>query len=359
MISSTQKIGIAILDDYQNLSEAHIAQFKSLTSTDITVFTNLNEPVPDRRDHSALIKALYPYSVISTMRERTPFPKEVVGNLPNLRLLLTTGPYNASIDIDACKEAGIIVAGTGSPPPRSNGASTGPSATTQHTWALILGLANNIARDDLTVKTGGWQHQLPIATTLSGQTFACLGLGRLGTEAAKIASTAFGMRVLAWSSSLTQDKADAQAHSMGLAPGSFEVAPSKAALFENADVLSVHYVLSARSKNIVSKPELALLKPSAMLINTSRGPLIEEGALFDVLAKGKIRGAALDVFWTEPLPEECRWRSTKWGTDGRSEVLMAPHTGYVSEGTMQNWWQQTSENIRRFLDHEEIQNRLC
>lgn len=166
------------------------------------------------------------------------------------------------------------------------------------------------------------------------------------------------MRVLAWSNSLTQEKADAQAESAGLPPGSFRVAASKAALFEGADVLSVHYVLSERSRNIVSATELALLKPSAMVVNTSRGPLIDEDALFDVLDEGKIRGAALDVFWREPLPEDSRWRTTRWGVEGRSEVVMTPHTGFVSEETMESWWVQTSANLERWLAGEEVLNRL-
>ncbi|MCJ1455618.1 hypothetical protein MMC28_005973 [Mycoblastus sanguinarius] len=355
--STSENVRMVILDDYQNLSEPHIARFAS-SNFDISIYSDPRKPVPDRTDQKALIDALQPFNIISTMRERTPLPREVINNLPNLRLILTTGLHNASIDMPACKDAGVVVAGTGFPSPVSKAARAGHQATTQHTWALILGLANAIPRDDLTVKTRGWQGSLPLATSLSGKTFACLGLGRLGKETAKIA-TAFGMRVLAWSSSLSQEKADAQAQSVGLPPGTFTVAPSKAALFESADVLSIHYVLSSRSRNIVSATELALLKPSAMLINTSRGPLIDENALFDVLDKGKIRGAALDVFWMEPLPEDSRWRTTRWGrAAGRSEVVMTPHTGFVNEDTMESWWLQTAENVQRWLKGEEVANRL-
>ena len=291
------------------------------------------------------------------MRERTTLPKAVLSNLPNLCLILTTGPRNAAIDLEACKEAGIIVAGTGLAPSNPK-VEPMRDNTAQHTWALILALANNVSRDDSTIRSGGWQGELPLSINLAGKTFACLGLGRLGTEVAKMAVTAFGMRVLAWSSSLTQEKADAQAQSAGLPPGTFAVAPSKATLFEEADVLSVHYVLSERSRNIVSGSELALLKKSAMFINTSRGPLVDEDALYDTVSKGKIRGAALDVFWTEPLPENSRWRTTNWGLEGKSEVVMTPHTGFVSEQTMENWWLQTTENLERWLKGENVLYRL-
>lgn len=347
-------IRLAILDDYQNLSAQQIPSQPNLLTT---TFTKTNEPVKDRNDHAALTNALKPFNIICAMRERTVLPRAILTNLPNLRLILTTGLRNAAIDTEACKEAGIIVAGTGFSPSNTSVAPMRDN-TAQHTWALILALANNISRDDSTVKSGGWQGDLPLSVNLAGKTFACLGLGRLGTEVAKMAVTAFGMRVQAWSNSLTQEKADAQAQSTGLPPGTFVVAPSKAALFEAADVLSVHYVLSERSHNIVSADELALLRPSAMFVNTSRGPLVDEDALYDVLEKGKILGAALDVFWSEPLPESSRWRSTKWGRDGRSEVVMTPHTGFVSEQTMENWWLQTAENLERWLKGEEVLYRF-
>ena len=353
----SSQIRIAILDDYQSLSISHISRLLSQPNISIKVFANPNEPVKDRNDHDALISALHPFNVICAMRERTSLRKEALTKLPDLRLILTTGPRNAAIDLEACKEAGIIVAGTGFSPSNTSVAPMRDN-TAQHTWALILALANNITRDDSTVKSGGWQGDLPLSVNLAGKTFACLGLGRLGTEVAKMAVTALGMRVQAWSSSLTQEKADAQAQSAGLPPGTFVVAPSKAALFEAADVLSIHYVLSERSRNIVSADELALLKPSAMFVNSSRGPLVDEDALYDVLEKGKIRGAALDVFWSEPLLESSRWRSTKWGRDGRSEVVMTPHTGFVSEQTMENWWLQTAENLDRWLKGEEVLYRF-
>ena len=358
--SSSLPIRVAVLDDYQNLSEPYIKHLSSDHNLSITVFISLKDPVLDRSNHAELITALQPFHIICTMRERTPLPKSLISQLLSLRLVLTTGMRNASLDVDACKEAGIVVAGTRpSPAGRQTTLPTPKDNTTQHTWALILGLANNIARDDLSMKRGSWQGKLPISANLSGRTFGCLGLGRLGTEVAKIAASAFGMHVVAWSTSLTQEVADVKAESMGLAPGTFKVASSKAALCEVADILSIHYVLSPRSQNIVGETELSLLKPSAILINTSRGPLVDEDALFSTLAEGRIRGAALDVFWTEPLPEDSRWRTTEWGTEGRSEVVMTPHTGFVSEDMMESWWVQTRENLERWLKGEEILNRLC
>ena len=343
----SDSIRMAILDDYQNLSESLVKEFSS-PKLSITVFKDTIPP----SEESKLISRLHPFNVISTMRERTRFPASVVQKLPNLRLLLTTGHRNAALDLPAFKAASVIVAGT-------NHSSLG-SATTQHIWALVLALADNIPRDDLALKTGGaWQDRLPLTTYLAGLTFGSLGLGNFGLAASKIAVQAFGMRVLAWSSSLTQEKADAQAERAGLPPGSFQVAESKAALFENADVLSVHYVLSERSRGIVGREDLARLKKSALFVNTSRGGLVEEDALFETLDEGRITGAALDVFWEEPTPEDSRWRTTKWGREnGRSEVVMTPHTAYVAASTMDEWWKQTGENLGRWLKGEEVLNRM-
>ena len=355
-LQNSEPVSMAVLDDYQNLSTPHLAKF-SPKDLDITVFPDTIQSISDA---NSLVERLRPFKIISTMRERTPLSADIIQNLPNLRLVLTTGIRNHSLDIEACKRAGVVVGGTTPSPANSGTTPIGYGATSQHTWALILSLANNVLRDHSTVTSGGWQRELPLATCLSGQTFACLGLGRLGTVAAQIAHTAFGMRVIAWSNSLTQQKADEQAIQVGLPPGSFTAMPSKATLFEAADVLSVHYVLSPRSRNIVSASELALMKPTAFFVNTSRGPLVDEDALFDTLNKGKIRGAALDVFWVEPLPVDSRWRTTQWGKEaGRSDLILTPHTGFVSTDTMDSWWGQTSENLGRWLKGETIVNRLC
>lgn len=337
-------VKLAILDDYQGIAEKH---FSSLSPAfEITVFRDtlpaFNHPSTPDATKQELITRLKPFTVISSMRERTPFPSTLLKALPNLKLLLTTGNRNAGIDMAAAKELGIPVTGAvgdGTGRTTSNSKevkgkkSRGPDSTTQHSIALILGIARGLANDDANVKNGLWETDL--ATGLSGKTFSTLGLGRLGGNVAKIMYQSFGMRILAWSSSLTQDAADEKAKALGLPVEEdgekvFRVV-GKEELFKEADVLSVHYVLSERSRGIVGKEELALLKKSALFVNTSRGPLVDEDALLKVLEKGSIRGAALDVFEIEPLPKDSKWRTTKWGFDGRSHVLISPHMGYVEE----------------------------
>lgn len=240
----------------------------------------------------------------------------------------------------------------------------GPDSTTQHSIALILGIARGIATDDFVVKSGGWQTDF--ATGLSGKTFATVGLGRLGGNVAKILYESFGMRVIAWSSSLTQEGADEKARSLGLpvededGEKTFK-AVSKAELFEQADVLSVHYVLSDRSRGLVGAEDLARLKKSALFVNTSRGPIVDEDALFEVLDQGKIRGAALDVYSIEPLPLDSKWRTTDWLEEGkgRGRVLLSPHMGYVEEGTMHNWYEEQVEIVERWHKGEELLNVLA
>jgi len=173
-----------------------------------------------------------------------------------------------------------------------------------------------------------------------------------------VGAFAFGMKILAWSSSLTQAAANDKAKAFGLPDGTFRVASSKEELLREADVLSLHYVLSERSRNLVSEEDLALMKPSAFLVNTSRGPLVEEKALLSALSAGKIRGAALDVFHEEPLPQDSPWRTTSWGQGGRSQVLLSPHMGYVEEGVMDRWYEDTASNLELWLDGKELPTRL-
>lgn len=356
MSSPTSEIHLVILDDYQSIAPSkfsHLSSRISTTSYPDTLDTN------DATQKQELIKRLQPYTIISTMRERTPFPADVVSALPNLKLLLTTATRNLALDLDAFAERGVIVTGTTGKGAQQDQAQEmpSPSSTIQHAWALILGLARNVARDDASVKSGGWQTTL--ATDLAGKTLALLGLGNLGTAVAKIGVLAFNMKIKAWSSSLTQELADEKAASLGFAPGTFEVVSSKEALFGEADVLSVHYVLSDRSKGIVGEKELAIMKPSALLVNTSRGPLIDQKALLDALKQGKIRGAALDVFDTEPLPLDSEWRTTPWGQEGRSDVLLTPHMGYCEEGIINRWYEEQAENVERWLDEKEVKTRLA
>jgi phosphoglycerate dehydrogenase-like enzyme len=348
------QVRLAILDDYQGIAAA---KFSHLTSkVDVTSFNEtLNPQIPEHKD--ALIKRLLPFTIISTMRERTPFPADVVNGLPNLKLLLTTGMKNAAIDMAACRDRGIIVVG-------AKGASRGefPSpptsldSTLEHTWALILGLARHVARDDVNVKHGEWETSY--ATGLKGKTLAVLGFGKLGTDVARVGSLAFGMKVVAWSQSLTQEIADRKAHELGLPGGTFRVATSKEDLLKTADFLTIHYVLSERSQGILGAKELSLLKPTALLINTSRGPLVDEKSVLTVLKQGKIRGAAVDVYSSEPLPLDSEWRTTAWGQNGSSEVLLSPHMGYVEEGVMHRWYDDNVDHVEAWLEGRELVTKL-
>ena len=379
--SGSSQQSIAILDDYAEIAATHFSHIPNLK---IDNYSSTLNPKKDA-DLQALIERLKPYPIISCMRERTPFPSTLLTQLPNLRLLLTTGIRNASIDLATCKAQSITVAGTtGARPSRydSDGnplhwhegpkedaqtQTQGPSlppppgydSTTQHGWSLLLSLTSRIPTDTqrLLETSGSWQSGFSIP--LGGKTLGVLGLGKLGTSFARIARFAFGMNVVAWSENLTQDKADAAAQKAGLESGVFTVVGSKEELFRRADVLSIHYVLSDRSRGIVGARELGLMKKSAVLVNTARGPLIDEDALFEVLDKGGIRGAALDVWWEEPLPGDSRWRSTKWGQDGRSELVLSPHMGYVNEGTMNSWYREQAADVEKWLQGEEVGVRLA
>ena len=360
-------IKIAVLDDYQGIAAPHFEQLKP--AFDITIFRDTllpyNHPSTPENVRRELVERLKPFTVISAMRERTPFPAVLIEKLPNLKLLLSTGGRNLSIDLEAAKKHGIHV--TGAPGKGRTDSlalpetKRGPDSTTQHAVALILGIARNIASDDKIVKEGGWQTEL--TTGLSGKAFGILGLGRLGANVAKIMYLVFGMRIIAWSSSLTQEAADLKAKEAGLpvetnGEKTFKVV-GKEDLFKEADVVSVHYVLSDRSRGIVGAKELALMKKSALFINTSRGPLVDEDSLLAVLKEGKIRGAAIDVFNLEPLPKDSQWRDSKWGTEGRSHVLLSPHMGYVEEETMNNWYDEQVEIIEKWHKGEPLLNVLA
>ncbi|KAL4863585.1 hypothetical protein BDV12DRAFT_189586 [Aspergillus spectabilis] len=311
---------LAVLDDYQGISAEHFKHLESRLS--ITQFPSTLDP-RDPTQQQQLIERLKPFDIILTMRERTPLSSSTLSHLPNLKLLLTTGTRNASLDTKYLAEKGIPVAGTESRPKR------GVPSTAQHTWALILALARHVARDDAAIKKGEWQGSLGIS--LAGRTLGLVGLGKLGIEVGRIAKVGFGMDVIAWSTNLTQEKADSAAAGARLSSGDFQVVSDKLEFFGRADVVSLHYVLSDRSRGVVGESELKALKKEALLVNTSRGPLVDEKALLEVLGKGGIAGAALDVFETEPLPKDSPWRTTNWGKDGRSEVLLTPHTGYGDE----------------------------
>jgi phosphoglycerate dehydrogenase-like enzyme len=280
---------------------------------DITVFndhlSNLDE----------IVDRLLPFDVVCLMRERTPLPRAVIERLPRLKLIASTGTRNAAIDMDAAAERGIVVAHTG-----YDGRST-----VEMTWALILACVRQVALENAHLRAGGWQRTL--GDGLHGKTLGVLGLGNIGSEVARI-GLAFGMDVIAWSQNLTPDKA----HACGVRLA------SKDELFRNADILTIHLVLSQRTKGLVGAAELRAMKPSARLINTSRGPIVDEPALIEVLRERRIAGAALDVFDIEPLPTNHPFRSL-------DNVLSTPHIGYVARDLYRTFYGDTVKNITRWL----------
>ena len=253
------------------------------------------------------------------MRERTPLPRSVIGRLPRLKLIASTGPRNAAIDLEAAAERGIVVAHTG----------YDSRSTIEMTWALILAGARQVALENANLRAGGWQ--LTMGDSLHGKTLGVLGLGNIGSEVARI-GLAFGMEVIAWSQNLTPE--DAQACGARLV--------SKEELFRSADVLTIHLVLSERTKGLVGAAELQAMKPSARLINTSRGPIVDEPALIEVLRDRRIAGASLDVFDIEPLPADHPFRSL-------DNVLATPHIGFVARELYRTFYCDTVENITRWL----------
>ena len=355
MSQDNKTVSIAVLDDYQGLSRKHFDTLQSSNSSLKTSYFPDTLSPHTTSGLDALAQRLHNHNVIVTMRERTPFPAALLSHLPDLKLLLTTGTRNASIDLAQCQKQGIIVAGT-TTPAGPKGKHPKPDSTTTHTWALILALARHVARDHANVVNGQWQGPT-LATGVSGKTLGLIGLGRLGTAVGRIAVVAWGMRVIVWSPSMSQERADEQANSAGLDAGDFECV-DKEALFREADVVSLHMVLSDRSRGIVGDEELALMKKSALLVNTSRGPLVDEAALLRVCREGKIKGAALDVFDEEPLPKDSGWRSEEWGTGGRSDVLLSPHMGYGQEDVIEEWYRQCAENVKRWLEGREVEAKL-
>ncbi|KAI9150658.1 D-3-phosphoglycerate dehydrogenase [Paramyrothecium foliicola] len=356
-------IKVAVLDDYQGFSKPHYAKLDSdqfeVTHIKETLLPYSHKDTPQSAKDE-LVKRLEPFQVIGTMRERTPFPADLIQRLPNLKLLLTTGKRNAALDLPAFKERGIPVTGTISNLPVSIG-SARLDSTTQHCVTMIMALARGIAQDDLAVKTGGWQSGS--ATGLAGRTLGVVGLGRLGVNVARIMHLAFNMKVIAWSTNLTQEVADEKAQGAGLAVANSEnektfKVVSKDELFSTADVISVHLVLSSRSRGIIGASELSKMQPSALLVNTSRGPLITEEDLLKTVKAGSIRGVALDVFDIEPLPASSEWRSLEWGKNGTSQVLLTPHMGYVEEPSLSDWYSQQVENIQRWARGEALVERL-
>jgi D-3-phosphoglycerate dehydrogenase len=277
----------------------------------------LNQHLPDVE---ACARALADFEVIGVMRERTPFPRALIERLPKLKLLVTTGKRNASIDVAAANERGVTVCGT----------SGGSHPTAELAIGLMLGLARHLREEFQAMRAGGgWQST--VGFDLDGRTLGILGLGNLGGRVARIGA-AFGMKLIAWSENLTPERAKAQ--------GAEHV--SKDELFRRADVISIHLVLSQRSRGLVGARELALMKPTAILINTSRGPIVDEAAMLAALREMRIAGYGADTFDVEPLPANHPLRS-------EPRALLTPHLGYVTEETYRKFYPGMVEAIEGFL----------
>ncbi|WP_250517118.1 D-2-hydroxyacid dehydrogenase family protein [Caballeronia sp. INDeC2] len=304
---------IAILDDFQNTA-LRFGDWNSLCEhADITVFTNTIS------DENELVERLRPYDILCVMRERTWFTRSVLSKLPNLKLLASTGPWNAAIDIEAAHALGITVCGTAS----------SPTAAAELAWALILAATRHIPSEVASFRKGGWQ--VSVGGDLHGKTIGLLGLGYTGGATARVAQ-AFGMRTIAWSQNMTPESAAKF--------GACYV--SKEELLATSDILSIHVRLSDRTRNLIDAKELAMMQPHALLVNTARGPIVNEKALIDALREERIAAAALDVFDQEPLPADHPFRSM-------DNVIATSHIGYVTDESYRIYYGESVENIRAWI----------
>ncbi len=307
-------IRVALLDDYQNVA-LEVAPWAELPpSVQVEAF---HAPFAGEDEAAARLQGFH---IVMAMRERTPFPRSLLQRLPELRLLATAGMRNAAIDLEACSELGIVVCGTAG----------GSGSTMELTWGLMLALMRHIPREHGNMQQGRWQETVGVG--LAGKTLGLLGLGRIGAQMAAVAQP-FAMRVIAWSQNLTAERArECGAERVELDD-----------LLRGADVVSIHLKLSERTTGLLGARELGLMKPTAYLVNTSRGPIVDEAALVDALQGRRIAGAALDVYDAEPLPAAHPLRRL-------DNVVLTPHMGYVTHEVYAQFYGQTLENIRGYLD---------
>jgi phosphoglycerate dehydrogenase-like enzyme len=314
MTSTERALKIAVLDDYQGVALT-LADWSAVAArADVTVFND------HLAETDAVVERLLPFDVVCVMRERTPLRRNVIERLPKLKLIASTGKRNASIDAEAAAERGISIVHT----------SYSSTPTIELTWALILAGARHLIAENASLRAGGWQRS--IGEDLAEKTLGIIGLGSIGSQVAKV-GLAFGMNVIAWSQNLTPEKAAATGARL----------VSKQELLREADVVSIHLVLSGRTTGLIGAPEFQLMKPSARLINTSRGPIVVEAALIQALAERRIAGAAIDVFDTEPLAPEHPFRNIQG-------LLATPHIGYVSRNLYERFYRDTVANIVAWLD---------
>ena len=303
---------LAVLDDYQRVALAY-ADWKSLKGVDVVVF---NQPLEDPA------KQLAPFDAVCLMRERTPFPRALIEKLPHLKFVSLTGARSPSLDTQALKERGIPVSNT-----RSAG---GGLSTVELTWGLIIAAARGLARGERNMRAGRWHEALAPGFSLAGRKLGVLGLGNIGARVAAIGK-AFGMECSAWSQNLTREKADAAGVQLA----------SREELFAKSDVVTIHLVLSERTRGLVGASDLDRMKPGAVLVNTSRGPIIEEKSLVSWLGKNK-NHAALDVYQSEPLPAGHALRTME-------NVTLSPHLGYVHEDNYRIFYADTVENVAAWM----------
>lgn len=319
---------VAVLDDYHRIAHT-LADWGSL-GVEVDFF---DSPIPREQ----LPTVLGSYDTLVLMRERTPFPREVLEQLPRLELLITTGMRNAAVDTGYLQSRGVRVCGTGmfgygpttTPPP------PGVPSTIEVAWALILALFKRVSSEDRAIRQGVWQQGMPV--NLGGATLGLLGLGRLGAQMLAPAR-AFGMDVVAWSQNLTAERTG----ELGV-----RLAASKRELLEQADVVSIHLVLSERSRGLIAAPEFEQMKPTAFLVNTSRGPIVDEAAMVAALRSGAIAGAGLDVYDTEPLPKDHPLL-------GLENAVLTPHLGYVSREGLAEMYVQVVEDLAAVLRGDPI-----
>ncbi len=310
---------VAILDDYQRVAHRYADWTTLPGSPQLTVFTeHLGGP-------EEVVATLEPFDVVVAMRERTAFPAAVLDRLPNLRLLVTTGPANASIDLAAAERRGIVVSGT---------RAAGLTPTAELTWGLIHALARSLPAEDGNLRAGAWQTT--VGRDLYGARLGVIGLGGVGSRVAKV-GLAFGMDVVAWSAHLDPEHAKA----LGVTP------VGKPELLATSDVVSLHVKLSPRTVGLIGRDELARMRPDALLINTSRGPVVDEDALLAALNSGTLGGAALDVYSTEPLPADSPWRDAP-------RTVLTPHLGYVTGDTYEVFYRDALDAILAYAAGEPI-----
>lgn len=308
---------VAVLNDYQNAALQMADWSEVQARTELHVFNRPFESI------DAAAAALGDFTILCLMRERLRFPAEMFARLPNLKCVVTTGSYNLEIDLDAARKQGVVVCGT------TNG--LGRRATAELTWGLILALAKHIVREDREIRRGSWQTT--VGTMLYGKTLGIVGLGGVGGTVAGYAK-AFGMRVLAWSENLTSEKArefDAQL-------------VDKETLLRESDIVTLHTILSDRTRGLIGESELAQMKKTALLVNTSRGPVVDERALMSALENGGISGAAIDVFENEPLPLDHPFRTLP------DRILVSPHIGYVADEVYEVFYTDTVQAVLAYLD---------